>query len=268
MLKGQISIRNGIEDVLCPFTDWYCTQGANESFSHKGSEANDIIGKEAGIKYPYYAPVSVKCININRKYAFVWWQSINKVRLADGSIDYVTFLCGHDNTIDCYIGQVVNQGQQLGNMGNAGNAKGIHAHIEVGRGIQTTWIPNKYGVYCIPNQIPLEKVFFMDNTNILLGIANWKYLKDISVINNKKYINLSPKADTWRFYDLGVKPIVSNTKGVLKPSNFKGLSYTIYDYEDNGNTVIIETSQFGKVKIFINHELASITDNPIYNLVN
>lgn len=76
MRKGQISIRNSIEDVLCPFTDWYCTQGADGRFSHMGSEANDIRGIKSGIHYPYFAPVDVKCVNINVKSAFVWWQSI------------------------------------------------------------------------------------------------------------------------------------------------------------------------------------------------
>lgn len=120
MYKGQTSIRNGIQDVLCPFTDWYCTQGARELYSHQGSEANDIVGKGYKERYPYYAPVDVKCVNFNKKYAFVWWQSVNKVRLADGSIDYITILCGHDNTINCHIGQIIKQGVQIGNMGDAG----------------------------------------------------------------------------------------------------------------------------------------------------
>lgn len=272
MKKGDISRRGGIQDVLCPFTDWYCTQGANNSYSHRGSEANDIRGLKAGIRYPYYAPVDVRCVNINRAYAFVWWQSIEKVRLADGTIDYVTFLCGHDNTINCYIGQTIKQGVQIGNMGNAGNTTGIHCHIEVGRGKQDTWIENQYGVYCIPNQISLENVFFMNNTNILLSIADWKYLDnvnvDILVEKNKMYLNLSAYADTWRIYDLGVQPVVKNAKGMLRPSNFGGLSYTILGYEDNGTTAIIDTAQFGRVKIFIQHKLASVTNNPIYKFIN
>lgn len=268
VIKGQTSVRDNIQDVLCPFTDWYCIQGSNDSHSHSGSEANDIRGIRVGVRYPYFAPVDVKCVNIDKKYAFVWWQSVHKVRLADGSIDYVTFLCGHDNSINCYVGQVVKQGIQIGNMGDAGNAEGVHCHIEVGIGRQSTWKVNKYNVYCIPDQIPLENVFFMDNTNIILGIANWKYLKDVVVESSiQKYINLNPDADTWRFYELGVQPISKNAKGTLKPSKFGGLSYTILGYEDTGNTAVIETSQFGKVKIYIKNKLATVTDKPIYNLI-
>ncbi len=44
-------------------------------------------------------------------------------------------------------------------MENAGTATGVHSHIEVGTGKQSTWAKNQYGVYSIPNQIPLENVF-------------------------------------------------------------------------------------------------------------
>ena len=271
MLKNQKSVRNNIQDILCPFTDWYCTQGAHNSYSHAGSEANDIRGIRSGIKYPYYAPVDVVCVNINRLYAFVWWQSVKKVRLADGSIDYVTFLCGHDNTINCYVGQFVKQGVQIGNMGNAGNTTGVHCHIEVGRGKQKTWIPNKYNVYCIPNQLPLENVFFMDNTNILLGKADWKYLKDVRVDENSinKYLNLSSNADTWRVYSLDKAPVKGNECSFLYPKKFNGLSYTIKGYTQ-ANVAIIETRDYGKVQIYIGSdvsEMFSITDNPIYELI-
>ena len=86
VIKGQTSVRDNIQDVLCPFTDWYCIQGSNDSHSHSGSEANDIRGIQVGVRYPYFAPVDVKCVNIDKKYAFVWWQSVHKVRLADGSM--------------------------------------------------------------------------------------------------------------------------------------------------------------------------------------
>lgn len=272
MLKGQKSKRNGIQDVLCPFTDWYCTQGANDLYSHSGSEANDIRGIQAGVRYPYYAPVDVRCVNINRQYAFVWWQSFEKVRLADGSVDYITFLCGHDNIIDCYVGQVIKQGIQIGNMGNAGRADGVHCHIEVGRGKQKTWISNEYNVYCIPNQIPLEKAFFMDNTNIMLGVADWKYLNDVKVETSDisdKYLNLNSDIDSWNVYPMDIAPIDGNQCAKLNPSKFGGVSYTIQGYSKK-NVAIINTRDFGLVQIYIGPETKgkySITDSPKYGLV-
>ena len=56
MLKGQKSVRGGIEDFLCPFTDMYITQGSLGTFSHKGIMANDVRGKKEDIRYAYYAP--------------------------------------------------------------------------------------------------------------------------------------------------------------------------------------------------------------------
>lgn len=275
MLKGDTSIRDNIQDVLCPFTDWYCTQGANSLFSHRGSEANDIRGLKIGVKYPYYAPVDVKCVMINKKYAFVWWQSIKKVRYADGTIDYVTFLCGHDDTINCYIGQIVKQGMQIGNMGMGGNATGVHCHIEVGRGKQSTWIPNSHNIYCIPRQIPLEKVFFMNHTNILFGKANWRYLDDIKInkINKDsfigKYLNLNSPVSKWNIYPLNAIPKKGNECGILNPKKFNGLSYSIKGYSQK-NVAIIETRDYGKVQIYIGNDVSdmfSITNHPLFNLV-
>lgn len=275
MLKGDTSIRQNIQDILCPFTDWYCTQGANSLFSHRGSEANDIRGLKVGVKYPYYAPVDVKCVMINKKYAFVWWQSINKVRYADGTIDYVTFLCGHDETIDCYIGQVIKQGKQIGNMGAGGNATGVHCHIEVGRGKQSTWIPNSHNIYCIPQQIPLEKVFFMNHTNILLGKANWRYLDDVKVekateeTSSDKYLNLSASVNLWRIYSMNVSPVKGNECGTLNPKKFNGLSYRIKGYTKN-NVAIIETRDYGNVQIYIGNDVSnmfSITNHPLFTFV-
>lgn len=179
MKKGQTSKTNGYENVLCPFTYMYMTQDANGSYSHQGSTALDVRGQKSGIRYAYYAPCKVKCVNVDKTYAFVWWQSVNKVRFANGTIDYVTFLVGHDNSINAYKGMMINQGVQLANMGDGGNATGVHAHIEVGKGKQTTWKENSKGVWCIPNQLKFEDVFFMDNTTIKNCNKNWKYTKDI-----------------------------------------------------------------------------------------
>ena len=62
MYKGQKSIRGGIEDFLCPFTDMYITQGSNGKYSHRGIMANDVRGRVAGIRYPYYAPCKSICV--------------------------------------------------------------------------------------------------------------------------------------------------------------------------------------------------------------
>ena len=182
MYKGQKSVRGGIEDFLCPFTDMYITQGSNSEFSHKGIMANDVRGVESGYRYPYYAPCTCKCIKVYPESGQSMWQSINKVRFANGNIDYATFMIAHDDSQDCCVGQVVEQGLQLGNMGTKGNATGVHCHIQTEQGSDTSWYKNKYGIYQFNNEVDLDDMYFVDNTNILNGMGgNWRLTSDVEV---------------------------------------------------------------------------------------
>lgn len=182
MYKGQKSVRGGIEDFLCPFTDMYITQGSNSEFSHKGIMANDVRGIESGVRYPYYAPCTCKCIKVYPESGQSMWQSINKVRFANGNIDYATFMIAHSNSQDCFVGQVVEQGAQLDNMGDKGNATGVHCHIQTEQGSDTSWYKNKYGIYQFNNEVDLDDMYFVDNTNILNGMGgNWRFTSDIEV---------------------------------------------------------------------------------------
>ena len=182
MYKGQKSVRAGIQDFLCPFTDMYITQGSNGQYSHKGIMANDVRGAEVGVRYPYYAPCDMKCIKVYPESGQSMWQSLEKVRFANGKIDYATIMIAHDNSQDCYVGQIVKQGVQLGNMGDKGNATGVHCHIQTEQGNDISWYKNGYGIYQFNNEVDLDDMYFVDNTNILNGMGgNWKYLKDVPV---------------------------------------------------------------------------------------
>lgn len=184
MYKGQKSVRNGIEDFLCPFTDFYLTCGPNESKYHMGTMAIDVRGKEAGVRYPYYAPATVKCLWTYPATGQAKWQTINDVRCSNGYVGKVTFMTCHDDSFDAYPGLVIPQGNQLGNMGTKseiGNCTGVHCHIECSQSGDTSWVKNGYGNWCFKTEVDPEDVFFMDNTNIINGIGNWKYLKDVPV---------------------------------------------------------------------------------------
>ena len=182
MQKGQKSVRGGIEDFLCPFTDMFITQGSHMYPTHMGIMANDVRGAESGIEYPYYAPCTCKCIWIYAPYGQSMWQSLKPVRFANGNIDYATFMICHDNTQDCYVGQIVEQGVQLGNMGNKGNATGVHCHIQTEQGRDIAWYKNEYQVYQFNNEVDLDDMYFVDNTNIINGYGgNWKKTTDVPV---------------------------------------------------------------------------------------
>ncbi len=187
MVKGQKSVRDGIEDFLCPFTDMYISQGSNGAYSHKGIMANDVRGKQSGIRYPYYAPCTCKCLKTYPKTGQVMWQSVNKVRFANGRIDYATFMTAHDETMDAKVGQIIEQGLQLGNMGKKGfsNMTGVHCHIEVSQSNDISWIKNQYGNYHFNNEYDLEECYFVDNTNIIKGLGgNWRTTDDVVVREN------------------------------------------------------------------------------------
>lgn len=185
MLKGQKSVRNGIEDFLCPFTDMYITQGSGGNYSHKGIMANDVRGSQVGVRYPYYAPCTCKCVWTYPATGQAMWQSTNKVRFANGRIDYATFMTCHDDSFDAKVGQIVKQGSQLGNMGTKGNATGVHCHIEVSQSADTSWTKNKYGIYHFNNEYDLDDCYFVDNTNILNGMGgNWRTTDKVPVVEN------------------------------------------------------------------------------------
>lgn len=264
MAPGQKSIRGGVEDFLCPFVDMRITQGSNSNYSHKGIMANDVAGKVAGIKYPYYAPCTCKCLRTYPSSGQVMWQSTKKVRFANGRIDYATFMTVHDNTMDARVGQVVRQGSKLGNMGTKGNATGVHCHIEVSQSADTSWTKNQHGIYHFNHEYDLDDCYFTDQTNIIDGKGgNWRTTDKVKVQSSaeskKNYVNLPGNIDTWNFYDINVAPVKKNAKGQLKPSKFGGLSYYVYEYRDQGTTAVINTVQFGKVKIYIKDTPATIT---------
>lgn len=190
MIKGQTSVRGGYQDLLCPFTTVYVTQWSDTG-THKGSKAYDVRGAEKGVRYPYYAPCDVKCVNTIPSYGEAIWQSTKKVRFANGKIDYYTFTTVHDNTFNAKVGQIVKQGQQLGNMGNKPTnvCSGVHCHIEGCYGKTSTLVKNKYGIYILRSfndEVLPRDTFFMDKT----VIKKWykpRYLKDVKVAAPVKY---------------------------------------------------------------------------------
>lgn len=187
MKKGDKSRRGNIQDFLCCFETMYITQGSNMG-THKGTQANDVRGAYVGVKYPYYAPCDCKLIWRDVSNGQGMWQSLEKVRFANGNIDYATFVTAHDNTFDASVGQVVRQGEQLGNMGDkAGGGAyvtGVHCHIEIAQHKYdiSNWKKNGYGIYCFPDETDTDDCYFVDNTNIIYGMGgNWKYLSQVPV---------------------------------------------------------------------------------------
>ena len=177
--NGKYVASDGLEYFMCPFTDMYITQGSNSRPSHMGIMANDVRGAEAGVRYPYYAPCTCKCLRTYPSSGQAMWQSVDRVHFANGRVDYATFMTVHDNTFDAKVGQVVSQGSQLGNMGTKGNATGVHCHIEIEQGADTSWTKNSYGVWHFNNEYDTDDCYFVNDTNILYGMGgNWRTIPE------------------------------------------------------------------------------------------
>lgn len=179
MKKGQTSVRGEIQDILIPMEYFRCLQGDFEG--NHPSYACDMSGKDTGRDLAY-APCDVVCVATNPNDGnTVWWQSQNKVRFADGTIDYLTMMIIHDNNLDgIYVGAKYSQGQQIAQEGTAGMANGNHLHIEVAKGKFTTkYAKNAKGFY-LPNSTAIETVCFADGTTFVTSSNwNWKYTRDV-----------------------------------------------------------------------------------------
>lgn len=264
MKEFQTSRRAGIQDILCPFDKMYITQGsgfADGNFSHKGTRAVDVSNGD-GERAPYYAPFDCKVTSIIPDYGEAIWQSLEPVRFADGTVDYCSFTTCHDDTINYGVGYVAHQGEQIGNMGAKGpGVTGVHCHIEFAKGLQGLY-QNEYGIWGMVNSCEIEEACFMNDTEILLGIADWRYLEDVPVTEDE-FLNISPEADYRTVYN-STDLIPDNAVAKLNPKKYGGLSYKILEKYDN-EVVKIETDMFGEVYISAKEQyFGTITNSPLY----
>ena len=204
--------------------------------THRGTGANDVRGAYAGVKYPYYAPCDCKLIWRDLANGQGMWQSLEKVRFANGNIDYATFVTAHDNSFDAQIGQIVRQGEQLGNMGdkagNGGKVTGVHCHIEIAQHKYdiSNWQKNRYGIYCFPNETDTDDCYFVDNTNIIYGFGgNWKYLSQIPVNDEgEKADQILHKGSKVRFDGVFKVDIIKRGTNWFGNTKLTGVSYSTY----------------------------------------
>lgn len=242
MVRGQKASINGIELFLCPFTDIFITQGPNEQPSHEGTMSMDVRGLEPGVRYPYYAPCTCKLINLYTETNTAVWQSIDKVRLSNGVIDYMTFCTAHDNTFDAKIGQVIPQGSKLGNLGDysqKGDVTGVHCHIEHSRSWDSERVLNQYGNWHFKYELDPEDVWFMDNTNILNGLGNWKYAGNLYIGNPvERSLGVDQvEVFTDKFYPTGRKEPMGDISGFVK-SGF----YNILETKQQNNLTWVKVA--------------------------
>lgn len=129
---------DGYEVCLFPFEYMYISQGEGESYSHTNTYNIDFLGYNSNgivLNCPFYAPCTLKCVDIwDSSSNTRVYESVNKVHLANGNIDYLTIYFSHDDNPPHNVGDVINQGQLLGRTGTTGYVTGDHIHSCCGEG--------------------------------------------------------------------------------------------------------------------------------------
>ena len=173
---------NGKQNSVFPLEFMYLTQGEGGSTSHQGTLAMDFQGMSSYstrmLRCPYYAPVDLVLVarpdDANHVYVYT---SINQVNFIDGTIDYLTIMFNHDNSVYA-LNRRVNQGQEIGRTGTYGNGSatgvGDHVHIEAKKGVWEGLIQNSQGVWCMKNADHLYDLLGVDGTTLIVdGGYNW-----------------------------------------------------------------------------------------------
>lgn len=192
-LNQKIKASDGYEVMLFPLSYMYITQGENGSYSHNGILAMDFAGYDnSGVipDCPMYAPCSCKCvstIDVDNKGRI--FESLNKVHTPNG-LEYVTFMCFHDENPIANVGDVFNQGELFAHTGTAGNVTGDHTHFNTAIGKYAGWENNGQLI----NSSHIYDTCYINDTIIIEGLSyNWKSFTGLIKKNKFKWVLYAKK---------------------------------------------------------------------------
>lgn len=183
MVAGQTMVASdGYEVALFPMPYLRMSQDEGGDYSHIGTYNIDLLGWNSdGRVYqaPIYAPCTMKVVarwltyNAGNRVVF---ESVEKVHLPNGQLDYLCISFAHDsNPPYTTIGQTVSQGQLCYHTGQYGIASGDHVHTCVGQGHYqgfTTRPPENHED--LTNRIHYWEGVFVNDTVISQGYGhNW-----------------------------------------------------------------------------------------------
>lgn len=184
MRAGETLVANdGYEVALFHMPYLRMSQDEGGDYSHQGTYNIDFLGWGPNgriLAAPMYAPCKMKLLHYWTAYAngnMQVWESVNKVHLANGQLDYLTLMVAHDNHPPySTLGTVVNQGTLFYHTGTYGNVTGDHVHTCVGQGRYqgfTTRPPQNHED--LTNRIHYWNGLYVNDTVISQGYGhNWK----------------------------------------------------------------------------------------------
>lgn len=193
MIKGEkMKGANGYENALFPMEYMYISQGEHDDGKRY---VMDFIGwGKNGRVYqcPMYAPCTIKLV-AKRNEANIW-ESVNKVNYIDGTLDYLTVLCVHDNNYNNYqVGDIKAQGELFSQTGTEGQVTGDHTHFAVAKGKYAgVYTPEGATGSTLKNQYHIYNALGVNNTVLTKPLNyNWREftptsnkLKDIIVASH------------------------------------------------------------------------------------
>ena len=182
MIPFQRMVANdGYEVALFPMEYLYMSQDEGGDYSHVGTYNIDLLGWGANgriLNAPIYAPCTMKLVDYRNTYAWgnqATFESVNKVHLANGQLDYLTITFAHaQNPPITTIGQVVQMGQLCYYTGDYGNVTGDHSHTCCGQGQYEGFTLRDSGHYDLTNRIHYWEGVYVNDTFIIRGFNhNW-----------------------------------------------------------------------------------------------
>ena len=192
------------------------TQGPNVG-SHAGSKAMDFGGKDTGCD-AVYAPFTGRVARVRTDSSHeTYFESLEPVEYADGTVDYMTVTLMHDNVLDVRAGQVLHQGEKIGDEGGFGGGRpgrfGAHLHLEVSRGRGIAYqVRNAQGTYCTPQQVDVWSALWLGMDVQVLDGGGCPWKRDIKEDDNMKFLKVtSGKCEVFTAPDVNAVDTVSYT---------------------------------------------------------
>lgn len=182
-----------MEKIMYPLKNMWITCVPGQ-YLHKYCQAIDDQGKDYPTIDKIYAPFTGKVVRKYPSECEIWFESVDKVEFADGTIDYATILFAHkDRYDDIKEGVVYKQGEVIYSEGTkAGNKVGgadRHVHFEIcaGKTTGSGWKKSPDGTWnLVKGKKPTDCYFIDDSINIIkTGGLNFKKIETpkVEIVN-------------------------------------------------------------------------------------
>lgn len=189
-LGYKLKTPSNVEVAVFPGVNINITQGANAPYSHAGTKNTDNASG-VGMR-DLYAPCKLKVVSNQTSggYGIVIYHTVEPVLKANGTIGHFTLVCMHDNASDRWtLNSIYEQGDNFYTEGDAdpsGLTTGVHVHMELAHGHETSRVLGVGGRYHIKNPCYIDEIFFRNGATVINQNASGTWKGD-KTFNFKEY---------------------------------------------------------------------------------